>query len=495
MQKNKCFYLLSPKNLAMEVSRYGYTFSVKGFWKKYVLAIAGLIIVGFIYQLQLFYMMIVFLFVMLLSPFIILNMYRNAYEQKRFLDVTNYLEQILYSFKRIPKIMISLEDTLVVFPDGRMHDLISKTLEHIQTKELEGDIYQDAFVELENEYGCRRLKQVHTFLIKVEQLGGEFDDALNTLLEDRQLWVSRVYEMAQERKVVERNILISIVLSSLICKLAAIMLPSDLVNLKHPLSQIVTTIFLILSLFIWYIGQRKLNSDWLAEEDCNGAEIKKNYERICHKRSISTIKKFILKSLFLIPLCMFSIIFKNTALLIAAFTAAILIVLQPMLITKTAKKRMVREINKAFPAWLMEMSLLLQTENVHNALAKSIDHSPGILKEDLEKMLLEIEQKPNHMKPYLNFMPEFDLPDIQSALRMLYSLSSFGDAKDAKDQIGVLVQRNNKLLDQAERLKNEDALAGAGVLILIPMLTGSIKMMIDMGILLFNLLNTAQGLL
>lgn len=69
------------------------------------------------------------------------------YQQKRFLDVTNYLEQLLYSFRKGPKILTSLQDTLAVFPEGQMHDHILKVMDAIQNKPIGegGDLYRDAF--------------------------------------------------------------------------------------------------------------------------------------------------------------------------------------------------------------------------------------------------------------------------------------------------------------------------------------------------------------
>lgn len=85
------------------------------------------------------------------------------------------------------------------------------------------------------------------------------------------------------------------------------------------------------------------------------------------------------------------------------------------------------------------------------------------------------------------------MPDVQSVLRMLYSMSESG-LEDFKNQIIFLVERNNRLLDKSERIINEDKTAGTGMLVLIPMVTGSLKMMTDLGVFLISLLNLTQGM-
>ena len=92
-------------------------------------------------------------------------------------------------------------------------------------------------------------------------------------------------------------------------------------------------------------------------------------------------------------------------------------------------------------------------------------------------------------------MPWLDLPDVQSALRLIYSMWAAGDREDMEKQISVLVERNHHLMDKAERLSNEDSLAGVGMLVLIPMVTGSIKMITDMGLLLVGLMNITKGMI
>ena len=187
------------------------------------------------------------------------------------------------------------------------------------------------------------------------------------------------------------------------------------------------------------------------------------------------------------------IILQNIPVTIIGASAVIYALMQPGMGLKMAKKRMVREVDKAFPVWIMEISLLLQTDNPQVALTKSVDRAPYVLQESLQKLVSEMEKNPAAINPYLGFMTEFDLPDVQSFLRMLYSMSESG-SEDFKKQIIFMVERNNRLLDKSERIINEDKTAGTGMLVLIPMVTGSLKMMTDLGVFLMSLLSLTQGM-
>lgn len=493
-KKNRFAYL-NPKNLVTEVNRYGYRFSLSGFWKFFFLAFTGVLLVSLLYKLQLIYILSITIFSLLIAPFIILLTYKGMYEQKRFMDVSNYLEQLLYSFRKQSKIMTALEDAIIMFPEGQMHDLILKSIDNIQNKPIEEgqDIYHNAFAEMEIFYGCRRMKQVHDFLIKVEGNGGNFDKAIDILLEDRRLWVERVYELGRERKSLNGKIAISLVLSFIICGMTMLMLPKDFATLDKVLCQLATTALIISNIFIFYCTQKKLSPNWLDDlnEDVN--EIKRYYDTVVNFNKKREFAKSIIKALVGGLILIAGILINQIPIIFLGGMAAVFSLMQSSLKLKNAKKRVMREVDKAFPVWVMELSLLLQTDNPQVALSKSAEKAPYILKADLTSLIDEIEKNPTDITPYLNFMPKFDLPDVQSALRMLYSMSESG-AQDNDKQIIFLVDRNNRLLDKSERLRNEDSIAGSSLFILIPMVTGSMKMMVDLGVFLISLLSMTQNM-
>lgn len=132
-----------------------------------------------------------------------------------------------------------------------------------------------------------------------------------------------------------------------------------------------------------------------------------------------------------------------------------------------AKRSLTREIEKAFPHWLMELSLLLQIDNVQVSVAKTVSHAPEVLRPALGELMKQIEKNPESPDPYLNFLKEFERPQIQAAMKMLYALS-VGNGGSEREQLEELIARNQNLMNQAEELMREDALAGMYLLFLTP---------------------------
>ena len=71
------------------------------------------------------------------------------------------------------------------------------------------------------------------------------------------------------------------------------------------------------------------------------------------------------------------------------------------------------------------------------------------------------------------------MKQIKNVFLMFYSLNEFG-TKEAEKQLNAMIQRNNKLAEQAERLANEEALGIFGIYMLMPMVIAAGKMLLDM---------------
>ncbi|HAX51791.1 MAG TPA: hypothetical protein DCX82_07615 [Lachnospiraceae bacterium] len=490
------FKYLNPKNLKGEIKGYGYTFTPGDFLKYIVLVYGGIVAFSYLFKLKIPYIIFIAAAVTLLLPDIFLNQFRNMYEEKRFEDITAYMEQLLYSFKRRAKILSALQDTLTLFYDehsksqGGLYEAIQKAIDHIQTSETEGNIYEEAFSYIEKEYGCKRLYKIHDFLIRVEAAGGECSNAVEILLDDRKLWMDRVYTLQKDKANVKVKITIGIALSFLICAMGIYMLPPDFHVINNPLSQGITTLVIITNVLIWYASQKKLSGSLLVSgNETPFKEIQKRYEYVMHVDLKQKRKKALITAAAFSPLILLA--YWKVNITSAAFMAVFcwLIASQPKRHYKTSLKIITKEVEKAFPEWLMSLALQLQTDNVHVSISKTIGTAQEVLQEELQKLLDGIEQRPNSLQPYTNFFRKIQLPDITSAMKMLYSMAEFG-AADVEKQIGALVQRNTVLMDKAERIRQEDSLSGISFLILLPMLTGVIKLIVDLGLVVMSILST-----
>lgn len=486
----------NPRKVSGEIHRYGYHFSIRKYVGYFLVLFGGIAAFAYVFRLNLPCLLIICFAAACFVPGVFLMEYRNRYERKRFEDITAYMEQILYSFKRRAKILSSLEDTLVLFKEGesRLADGIWDAIQYIQTADAGRNIYREAFAYIEEEYGCSRLYKIHDFLIEAEEVGGNFDSSADILLNDRKLWIDRVYELQREKRNVKVKITIGIGLSFLICGMTVLMLPKEFEITENLISQAVTTITILLNMLIWYVAQKKLSKSLIgSEEGMEYDEIKKQYEYVMHRdMSRERQKGYFAGALTLPAIIFFGLQGNMTAAGVLAVFAALLAT-QPRRHYQVALKHVTRAVEKAFPQWLMSISLQLQTDNVHVSLAKSILNAPEILKEELNGLLDEIELEPDSVQPYLSFMERIPLPDVTSAMKVLYSMAEFG-AVDIKGQIGPLVERNATMTDKAERLRVEDEIAGISFLILLPMITGVLKMLVDLGLVVVYILSAVSNI-
>ena len=146
-----------------------------------------------------------------------------------------------------------------------------------------------------------------------------------------------------------------------------------------------------------------------------------------------------------------------------------------------------------FPTWLRNLILHLQTDNVHVALANSLRSCPDVLKPEVKELLIGISNDPNSIIPYTNFLKDYNLPEFKSAVRFLYSLAEFG-TDDMITQLDQLVQQNAVLTAEAEKIRNDSALAGLSTLTFAPMLVSSVKLLIDLGLFFTNFMGYMQDM-
>lgn len=152
------------------------------------------------------------------------------------------------------------------------------------------------------------------------------------------------------------------------------------------------------------------------------------------------------------------------------------------------RKNLVKEIKYAFPNWLLDIVLLLQSENVQVALQKSREHVPGVLREELFDLTDRLELQPESSEPYHLFLKEFSIPEVHSAMGILYSLS-IGNSGNADKQISELVEKNLELLDDTEKELLRNSSSGMYLLFLLPVVVASFKLIVDMVFMMLAFVN------
>lgn len=485
--------LFNPKNLQTEVNKYGYNFSIKKFYISILVAFAAAIGVGLLFKLDIPFILIIFIVCMLCLPSLLLTSYKNMYESKRFHDVSNYMEQLLYSFRKKKKILTSLEDVLFAFEsdNGPMRKVIQEAIDCIRTSESEGDIYREALDIIENEYDNTRLRNVHNFLIAVENNGGDVEQPVDLLLNDRAMWDERIHSFQKERNTTKRNIIISICFSLILCFfLLFILSMNKLADLNIPKNIIVqcsSTFVIVASVLLFTKVVNKLSQSWIKKENKNSDyQILSDYFSVVNRDKKKELKSRLIWTGATLPIFILGLIFDKKLIMIVGVIISLFCFMAPVISYKLCKKSTTKEIEKAFPQWLMELALILQGNNVQVGISKTVNTAPVVLRPELNNLVEKFETDTNTIIPYNEFLAEFDLPEIKSAMRMLYSITTTGTG-NIDEQIADLIKKQNVLMDKAERINNEESIAGFSSFAMIPMLFCIVKSLADMTILMFSL--------
>lgn len=475
--------LLNPKNLQKEIDEYGYSFSQGKYMAFIAAAIAGAVLCGIAFSLDWQFIAVIALSGILCIPSLLLSGYKNMYEHKRFLDVSDYMEQILYSFRSTNKILYALKDTQTLYEaGGKMHATIQQAIDYIESGKEEGDLYREAFSILEEEYPCKRLRSIHEYLKSVEENGGENEGTIDLLLQDKSVWADNIILLQEDKKGARMKIFLSIAVTIILAQIFHAVyrsMPQEYSIVKHFATQMATTVFLILDILIFKRANKELAKSWIEREGTDEKKILHYYQLVTEydeekerKKSLRYAVPFFIAA---IPFLFFGKFYVSIGAILLGF----LFLNQHRIGYRTAYDVVVREINQAFPGWLMNMALLLQANNVQVSIAKTIPYAPAVLRKDLETLVEGLKKNPDSVEPYLAFLNMFKLSSVQSAMKMLYAISESGTG-DAKTQITVLVQRNSKLLDKAEKMQNEKSLAGMNGIFYLPQVAVSFQTMTNM---------------
>lgn len=423
------------------------------YFRKYICIIAIVVGIAFAYKLELPIVIAIGVITTLLMPMLYKEEKKKSYYKKKFEDLISYMEQMCYSFKKSGKIRPSLIDAQKI-SDGEMKEIIEEVIVNIDSK-MNEDIYEQALKILEEEYYCKRLISLHEFIIKIEKQGGEFEEYINIILSDIKEWSDRTELFRRDIDRIRRNVLISIGATLLTCGFMAYLIPKEYSFTGNIVYQISSMIIILIMLVIYIFVYKKLNIDWLKEESFLNPEMVDKYYDLIMKSQNEKIK------------------------------------FMDKLSINKVKKRMRREISKVFPDWLRQVALNLQQQTVQSSIENSYDDAPYILKRPIRHLLIDFEEYPIGIEPYDNFLQELYMPEIQSSLKMFYCINELSKEETYK-QTNAIIDRNNKMLKQAEEMKNKDRIGLAGTLSAGPMMVGVVKIIIDM-VLMILVFTSALG--
>lgn len=273
-KKRRLIDIMNPENLQKRISAYGYDFSLSNYLVSALISVIVAVAFGMLFALKPGYIAVIVLICIGLLPNVILNGYRNMYEHKRFADVSDYMEQILYSFKLNNKIVSALQDTQTMFT-GQMYTAIQEALDYLDAGVSKTDLRREALQKIEAYYPLEQVRAIHAYMCTVERNGGNADSSVDLLLKDKNIWADNILLLQEEKKKSKMHIS-----GAIFCTMAfaAVFhwvyrsMPEQYSILNHPITQIVTTLFIIADIFIWYKANKEVAKSWIEREADKKAE-------------------------------------------------------------------------------------------------------------------------------------------------------------------------------------------------------------------------------
>lgn len=501
--EKKAGSIWNPLNLQKEVQAFGYNFR----WSSYALVMGGVLLlaaaIGIFFKLQMVCIGIVLLAVILVLPLLVMDAYKRMYEQKRFADVTDYMEQVLYSFRKEHKVLAALRDCREVMADGMMKRAIDDAVRYMEAGEIktEKGLIVEALSLIEEHYSCEKIHAVHEFLASAEDRGGAIHQSVELLVEDIEVWKRQTYELQKNKKISQTECIFSIVAAAALCGVDMYIMETvktmayagDDVTLFALLPvQLSSLVFILVCLLAFYKSSKKMAGNWLDRKKEDDAGMRA-YEYVMNFDERKSFKAGAVAAAVCFAGAGASFVWWSKIAAMVLILTGVFMLFQHRFSYRMNLRDARQALYGAFPEWMFDMALLLQDNNVQVSVAKSLPRAEGILKGELEALLARIRENPSDAASYTKFCDRFDVPEIATCMKMLYSLSESG-VGDAKTQIENLIRHVQTLEEKEASLRNENVIFGMRTISFYPVAATSVKMLVDMTVgmlLVLNLFQTA----
>lgn len=474
---------LSVNQIMKDISDVNGVMSVRRFIITTVMAGSAVFGACMLYRVNYMLSALVMFIAVLMVPGLVRGYFKERYDAARFSDVDIYLHQISYSFMRTPKINLALQDVYEI-SSGNLKQCIGRALEELQYG-MGDRVYNDALKIIEEEYNCARIRTLHKFIISVEEKGGRYTGAMDVLLEDFDRWVNNVYKYQEEIRKIKRDISIGIVISMALAMLTTIM--CNMLNMFSERAvritdsvayQCTAVVFVILCMMFFAYTRKHYKFDWLGKNRTD-KQIMYDYNTVFK----SDVRRLTMKLLpvwtVLIIITAVLFMFNMKLPAVCVFAITLVLVSTPFMQKRSAGRRVKNDLYLGFTEWLRELAVNLENKPLLSAVEDTYDCCPVIMKEPLEKFICDIENNPSDVMPYYGFLKEFQVTDIQAAVRMLYSIGEL-EQDSMSATINNIVRRNYELSDKAEITRYMDSTSMMRFSEYFPTFFVAFKMAVDM---------------
>lgn len=190
----------------------------------------------------------------------------------------------------------------------------------------------------------------------------------------------------------------------------------------------------------------------------------------------------ILLLLLFYPLLNFDIRYFSLIIILAVYEYK-----RPYLKLKSNFNRSLSTLRYQFPIWLRQIQILLYSNNVLNSLKLSLDSAPKIISGDLNELIDILEESPNDIDAFTDFMSDFSISEIDRAMKLLYRTYII-DQDDTSKQLNRMIVSTTKWIKDERVNRQKDLLKTYEWIGIIPLFGVTIVFLVIMASLLTNLL-------
>ena len=398
---------------------------------------------------------VVLVFLLVMQHFHRIKGQRFQEARKRFLDVSLYIDTLLYSFLKEQKIIRAFEDVKSTLADGHMKETVSRAIDHMMLTFDETEVFVDAMRIIEDEYKCNRIVNAHEFMAHAEYYGGDIKESARILLKDKSAWERRILRNIEDRQRMFHQIILSVVTSVIISGIILYLPVLSMDISSNIIVQILSAALIVLDDLIILWGQKFLEVDYLGIDLL--PEDDKHAKKLEEYKAYNPAKEL------------------RTSILMAVIPA-----LASAFLLYTDRQW------PAVAAMGATLICLNQHRIGHRLMKKNL--IAVILKEEVNTLVERLDVEPESSDPYHRFLDCLNLPEINAAMGMLYAVS-IGNSGNCGSQIDELITKNLEMLDVADTARLKDKTAGMYLLFLAPVITASFKMIVDMAIFLISFLS------
>ena len=481
-------YYLNFKNIQADVQRCGFEITPVRLLTYYLLTLAGCVAVCIPFRLPVVSMVAVSVAGIVCMPVVLVSSCRQKYEEARFVETSIYISQMLSAFSIKPKILEALKSTKGIATSVPMSETVNAAIEHIlYTSYSAGDIREEALAVIEAKYNCKRIKTLHKFLINVENKGGEYNQTIDLLQKDRELWENRVEEFRKDESSKKTEAVLSAGFVIIVCWFVMFLGKFAKLDITpSPVYQVSTTAMIIAEMLLYIKINCSLSMDLLQKVSFRPEKsILKDYQTVVgydeKRENMRSLKRSILPAVILLA----GILLNKFLLIIMGGAALFFTIFDKRVGYSMTVKQLRKEIAFAYPQWLMEMALLLHGNNVRNSIRMTVENSHPVLRKALEKLVAELDESPNSMEPYLDFLGPLRTKEINTSMSMLYAASS-GTNGNTDERIKEIINSTIKMTDKAEKLENADKLLGLDLMFKAPVIPGTVNIFIYAAIVMMS---------